>query len=349
MRCKKSVLFWLLLSAVPASSTEYSFWRPSAIPASSGALVDGQPVTLGLRFSVEMAGRITAIRYFKGSNSGVTVGALWSATGEKLAEAFFNDSEMLGWQQAAFPAPVSIQEKTTYIVSYFAPSGHYAHTSSYSWEALNSPPLKVEGESPGVFSYGGDLVFPAQSYNRTNYWVDVVFEREGCEATQHLDGIHGSVTGGPATLDIWGVDRGSIATDADGNFRVTGYPDGLYFITPRAVDRKFQPLAISTFVKCGSTMPLLFKSTSMPGYVPHSASLSWTRSVSPNIAGYNIYRSGTSQGPYLRMNLELVPGAVYVDPSVQAGVQYFYVVTAVNGFGVESDYSNEAAAKAPAP
>ena len=75
--------------------------------------------------------------------------------------------------------------------------------------------------------------------------------------------------------------------------------------------------------------------------------LSWTASTSPGIAGYNAYRSTTSGGPYTKLNSSLISTTNYDDLAVQDGYTYYYVTTAVNNQGLESTYSNEAAATVP--
>jgi len=78
------------------------------------------------------------------------------------------------------------------------------------------------------------------------------------------------------------------------------------------------------------------------GAVPHSATLTWTASTSANIAGYNVYRSTTAGGPYTKINSSVVTGTTYTDITTQAGVTYYYVVTAVDTSNNESSYSNQA-------
>lgn len=80
----------------------------------------------------------------------------------------------------------------------------------------------------------------------------------------------------------------------------------------------------------------------------HSVSLSWTDSGS-GVVGYNVYRSGTSGGPYMEINSGLDPSAAYTDSAVTAGQTYYYVTTAVEGNGTESAYSNETQGAVPTP
>lgn len=78
----------------------------------------------------------------------------------------------------------------------------------------------------------------------------------------------------------------------------------------------------------------------------HSVSLDWLASSS-SVAGYHVYRSNVSGGPYSRITGSLVEGISFKDASVLSGSQYFYVVTAVESTGAESDFSNQVSADIP--
>jgi Transmembrane protein 131-like N-terminal/Abnormal spindle-like microcephaly-assoc'd, ASPM-SPD-2-Hydin len=84
-----------------------------------------------------------------------------------------------------------------------------------------------------------------------------------------------------------------------------------------------------------------------PSSVPsHSVTLDWDPSTS-TVAGYHIYRSESSSGPFQRVSNSVVGSLNYRDTSVQPGGHYYYVVTAVEADGSESVYSNEVAAEIP--
>jgi hypothetical protein len=80
----------------------------------------------------------------------------------------------------------------------------------------------------------------------------------------------------------------------------------------------------------------------------HSVALNWTSSASV-VAGYNVYRSEVSGGPYAKLNSSIVAGDSYTDSSVQGGLIYYYVVTSVMTNGVESADSAQASASIPTP
>lgn len=81
----------------------------------------------------------------------------------------------------------------------------------------------------------------------------------------------------------------------------------------------------------------------------HSVDLSWDSSASSSVVGYNVYRSMTSGGPYIRINSILEASTTYTDATVRSGAAYYYVTTAVDGKGLESIYSNEVSAVIPLP
>ena len=81
--------------------------------------------------------------------------------------------------------------------------------------------------------------------------------------------------------------------------------------------------------------------------VTAQVALSWSPSSSPGIAGYNVYRSTVTGGPYTKVNSSLDPNITYNDQAVQDGYTYYYVTTAVDNQGNESSYSNQASAYVP--
>jgi len=75
--------------------------------------------------------------------------------------------------------------------------------------------------------------------------------------------------------------------------------------------------------------------------------LSWNASDSPDIVGYNIYRSKSSSGGYTKLNSKPDADTYYTDSTVVGETTYYYATTAVNGSGKESSYSNQAKVTIP--
>jgi hypothetical protein len=165
----------------PATGTQpISIWSPSAMP-SAIATSDTSSVELGLKFTSDVSGLITGVRFYKGPRAtGTHTGTLWTSAGTRLATATFTGETAAGWQQVTFATPVTIQPNTVYIVSYHTNVGDYAYTSNaFATVGVNSGPLHalsspVTGGN-GVFRYATSTAFPTSSYQSTNYWVDIVF------------------------------------------------------------------------------------------------------------------------------------------------------------------------------
>jgi len=90
----------------------------------------------------------------------------------------------------------------------------------------------------------------------------------------------------------------------------------------------------------------LSEAVSGVGVSPQYVLLSWQASTS-KVAGYNVYRSLQSGGPYSKINAVLDAATSYTDASVAMGQTYYYVVAAVNASGEESKYSNQTQAVIP--
>ena len=129
----------------------------------------------------------------------------------------------------------------------------------------------------------------------------------------------------PQTLTLSGAASGTAKTDGSGNFNFPGLANGGYLIVPSQSGFAFTPATAAVTVNHANVSGLAFTAVQNE---THSVTLSWTPSVSPNITGYKIYRSGVSGGPYGFLNGP-VSGPNYVDKNVAAGQKYFYVTTAV--------------------
>ena len=141
---------------------------------------DPNPVELGVKFQASQNGTITGIRFYKGpQNTGTHVADLWTASGTLLASATFTNESASGWQQVNFSNPVAITAGTTYVASYHT-SGDYSANGNYFATAhangsLTAPASDASG-GDGLYAYGAGSIFPTNTYNASNYWVDVVFE-----------------------------------------------------------------------------------------------------------------------------------------------------------------------------
>ncbi len=166
-----------------------SIWGANVTPA----VVDQNDINaveVGVKFTADVAGSVTGIRFYKSTaNTGTHIGNLWTSSGTLLGSATFTSESATGWQQVSFATPVQVSPNTTYVASYYAPKGHYSADSTYlyrqpapAWGApsmVDSAPLhaarSTTTSADGVYRYGSSSSFPTSTYNGENYWVDVAF------------------------------------------------------------------------------------------------------------------------------------------------------------------------------
>ena len=214
-----------------AVSCPCSLWGNSVTPGTPDA-GDTSPVEVGVKFRTDVFGAVSGIRFYKGTaNTGTHSGSLWTADGQRLAQATFSGETASGWQSVTFAEPVMVQPNTTYVASYFAPNGHYAATSEYFYRApspgpnggatADAPPVRAVRNSGttvnGLYGYGSSSVFPTASYKASNYWVDVMFAPTPAP---------GQVTGVTAT------EGGSTTANVSWTAPATGGAPTSYKVTP---------------------------------------------------------------------------------------------------------------------
>jgi hypothetical protein len=170
---------WSFTTAAPPTCP-CSAWNSSATPANP-SVNDPNAVELGVKFTVDLDGVITSVRFYKGSaNTGTHVGNLWSSAGQLLATATFTNETASGWQQVNFSPPVSVKANTVYVASYHTNTGNYAGDNGFfAISGIDNSPVHLlrDGVSGGngVYAYTASSVFPTNTYQSSNYWVDVVF------------------------------------------------------------------------------------------------------------------------------------------------------------------------------
>ena len=169
-------------------------WDDFATPATP-SVEENTAVELGTKVRFNGKGEVLGVRFYKGAgNTGTHKGSLWSSSGLLLGTGTFSAETASGWQTLTFAAPVVVQANTTYVVSYYAPNGHYAVSPGYfngqspSYGAMRALANGTDGPN-GVYKYGTGGGFPTSSFNAANYWVDVIYK----------NGLNGDTT--PPTLN----------------------------------------------------------------------------------------------------------------------------------------------------
>ena len=192
-----------------------SVWDATTVPAVP-ASPDGTAYELGVRFRAATDGYVTGIRFYKGAgNTGEHVGNLWTESGTLLATAIFTSETATGWQQVDFASPVPVTANTIYVASYLAPNGHFSYDGGFfanSGVDTGLLYLLQDGENGGngVFAFGPTSAFPDQTYNATNYYVDVVFTDNTAALVVAPDVVAMTQTNAEAALTTAGLTVGTV-------------------------------------------------------------------------------------------------------------------------------------------
>jgi hypothetical protein len=296
-----------------------SIWQPSTTPALIDSN-DATPIEVGVKFRTDSPGLVTSVRFYKATtNVGTHIGHLWTSAGVLLGTATFTNETASGWQQVNFSTPIQVSANTTYIASYYAPSGHYsADTNYFATTGADNPPLHaltngVDG-SNGVYLYtssqGG--AFPTNTYSATNYWVDVLYT--GAQASS----ISGIITGGAgATVTLSGSNSITTIADGSGNYTFNGVYAGTYSITPSLAGLAFIPgnqnVTVTTASVTGvnfnvpQTCPCntIWAPSTLPGTIDSGDTLAYELGVKFRadsdgyILGVRFYKAGTNTGTHL--------------------------------------------------
>jgi len=160
---------WTFHTSAATTATLFGGSEPA-----TASVADNGPVELGTAFTPSVDGTVQAVRFYKGSgNTGNHTGSLWSSTGTRLATVTFTGESATGWQRAELATPVTVTAGTTYVVSYYAPNGHYSATGGFFAGPWTAGPLTAPAGNNGRFRYAAGGGFPTDSWGSTNYFVDV--------------------------------------------------------------------------------------------------------------------------------------------------------------------------------
>ncbi|GHS87577.1 hypothetical protein AGMMS50218_09720 [Actinomycetota bacterium] len=162
---------WGFTTASASAPAAESLWTDLELPTVA-AWDDPDAVQVGTRFTADVAGTVTAIRFYKGaSNTGTHTVTLWDAAGHQVATAPSTAESASGWQTVALAAPVAVQAGAVYTAAYHSTTGRYAVTAG----GLAQPRVRshLTTSAPGgAYVYGTG--FPG-SGSTAWYGVDLVF------------------------------------------------------------------------------------------------------------------------------------------------------------------------------
>ncbi|KMO28458.1 Mo-co oxidoreductase dimerization domain protein, partial [Methylobacterium tarhaniae] len=137
----------------------------------------------------------------------------------------------------------------TYTASYHTNVGRYSTTSNGFSSAVTNGPLTAPSSGNGVYAYGSSSLFPTNTYQNTNYWVDVVFNPNSSATNQAPAAVNDT---GPAVTRNTAVTFSTatlLANDTDPNgdpLTVTGVSapsNGTVSLDPTNATVTFTPTA----------------------------------------------------------------------------------------------------------
>ncbi|HEY7633110.1 MAG TPA: DUF4082 domain-containing protein [Thermoleophilaceae bacterium] len=349
-------------NAVIPQATIFDFATP-AIDDSG----DTTAVELGVKFTADSNGSITGIRFYKtAANTGTHIGSLWTSTGTRLAQVTFTNESASGWQTALFSSPVQVTAGTTYIASYFDPAGHYSANNAGLVNAVDNPPLHAVANSSsvnGVYAYSSTSTFPSNSYNASNYWVDVMYSlpkpsqvtgvsaaagRQSANVTWSVPTGGGAPSSYVVTPFIGSTAQTAITVQGGSttSTNVTGLTTGTTY-TFTVAGRNASGTGPAS-AQSNAVTPTVAAPPAAPTNVvvrPASSSVAVSWSAPPGDSGSDLTKYTVT--PYIGSNAQT---AVTVDPSqtqktitgLQNGTAYTFRVSATNSIGTSPDSSPSA-------
>jgi hypothetical protein len=144
----------------PCAFREYEFPRDDP---------DTLPVELGVRFAVDRPGHLNAVTFERGAYRGPVTVRVWGPGGTLLHE-HVEAPPTSGRTDAPINPPVPVQPGADYVVSYYTPEGGYRASEDFYIGTLFHAPYIVRADA-GVYHYGEDGGFPADSWNHSNYTI----------------------------------------------------------------------------------------------------------------------------------------------------------------------------------
>jgi hypothetical protein len=140
------------------------------------------PYELGVKWTSSQPGEITKMRFYRaldetedGGEFFVHLGRIWDEAGNLLATVPFAGASGRtgeGWESVPLFQPLPIEAGKTYVASVNVLREYVATPAGLASPVTNGPLSSIADGSNGVYSVTPGR-FPTESYNDTNYFVDV--------------------------------------------------------------------------------------------------------------------------------------------------------------------------------
>jgi hypothetical protein len=237
------------------------------------------------------------------------------------------------------PVTLGAAQSATFTVS-FAPQSVGNTTGSLLIASnASNPTLTVALTGAGTGTTAGQLAVAPSNVNFGSITIGTTQNQTGTLSATSAPVTVSSVGVSGAQFSVSGISFPvTIAAGSSVSFQVT--------FTPQVSGSSS---AYATFTSNASNSPAVESLTGLGTAPQHSVSLGWNTSTSSGVEGYNIYRATASTGPFTRINAALDATPYDTDSTVQAGLTYYFAVTAVSTTGSESGYSTQVEVTIPTP
>ncbi len=200
---------------------------------------------------------------------------------------------------------------TSYLFQHYAPDGQSLFPRDKNYTGTGNLPAR-KAFNPGLNSFG--------------FRVDAVWSDQAINQAQDS-------TIFPHPDSRWGM-RFYLAKDANGNVIPDTYILAQDYIGQSYTNFDYQDniyLVTNVRPKSGPTAPAS-PTIASSGSGPR---VSWAANREGNLAGYNVYRSTSSNGTFTKVNSSTITATSYTDGSALLGQTYYYFVRAVDIHGTE--------------
>jgi hypothetical protein len=284
-------------------------------------------LTFGNVQSGQSSTQTETIKNVGGSNATISLATI-SGSGFSLS-GLATPQTLTPGQSASFSVTFAPQSAGSF-------SGSVAITSNAS-----NPSLTVSLSGTGTTAQNqGTLSVSPSTIGVGNVTVGISGTQTGSLNASGASVTVSSVSVGSSEFSVSGLTFPvTLSAGQSVNFTVTFTPQSSGFASASAsfISNASNSATPATFTGTGVAAPI------------HTVNLSWTASTSPNVVGYNIYRSAATGGNYIQINTVLNATTDYIDTSVVDGQTYYYETTAVNSSGEESARSSAVEAVIPPP
>ncbi len=248
--------------------------------------------------------------------------------------------------QTANPAPATIRNgvvfwsdglvKYGYIYGYRIRAVSARGGVSSQSEEVRITPLLSPAPPPGIKALGGDG-FNLITWETVTTWVDGSPYKGFVGYNVYRGTEHG-------IYDEMPLNKEPLSSASYNDGRVAN--NRTYYYIVRSVNSPAQPWKESLDSEEVTATPKDLTPPGRPKGLTAVAGigrvfLTWNENKEPDLAGYHVYRSVKHGKDYERLTDKLLLQTTFADDKVKPGTVYYYVLTAVDQSGNESEYSHE--------